>query len=251
MCNTARLGDYVLESQLGAGARSVLYRARDRRDGRIVALKVGGGRAEHEWRAGQRLCHRHIVGVIGAGMEGGRDWLALELVDGLSLRARLDAGAAIDLDWIVQLLDALCHVHAQGIVHADIKPANLLIGSDGKLKLGDFGLAVIDGEPGARSVGTPHYMPPEQLRGQPLDARTDLFAVGVILYELLTGLRPFAGMPFEVMQKVLHDDPIAPSQLHSTLGCRYDDLLSVALAKLPSKRFENAQAFRDAFCALR
>lgn len=248
-----RVGPYLIRSKLGEGAVGVVYLADHETSGMPAALKV----LRHpvadigvEVAAAERLHHPNIVELYEAGEDGGADYMAMEYVEGPTLKDLLDRHAPVMLEWIEQLLDALAYAHDQGVAHGDIKPANLLIGPYGRLKVADFGLASIDGDPGAETVpaaGTPHYMAPERLRGGAPDAAGDIFAVGVILYRMLTGARPFQGTPFEVVQQILHDDPIDPSTRSPLVNVAFDAVIRSALAKTPGARYPDARTLRDAF----
>jgi serine/threonine-protein kinase len=150
------------------------------------------------------------------------------------------------LHWMGQLLEALAHLHQRGLVHRDVKPANLLLASDGSLKLADFGIARRRGDHLVQdSSGTPNYMAPEQMRGGAADPRSDLYAAGVVLYELLTGSRPYLGTAFEVMQQALAGRHAPPSRRHPPLGERYDAILGAALAPDPRHRYADARQFHS------
>jgi serine/threonine-protein kinase len=151
------------------------------------------------------------------------------------------------------LLLALEYAHSRGVVHRDIKPANLLITSKAQVKVSDFGIARIESSTLTQTgsmVGTPSYMSPEQFRGEIVDGRSDVFSAGIVLYQLLTGERPFVGSASTVMQQILNQDPAPPSQLLPALGTGYDRILQRALAKAPGERYRSARAFLDALAAV-
>src|SRR6476646_11622050 len=207
------LGKYEIESVLGRGAMGVVYKATDPHIERTVAIKTVRkdlldadlaaqfmSRFRNEARAAGRLHHPNIIGIYEYGEHESVAYIAMEYVDGIGLREDLNRGARFDLQQIVaiaaQLLLALEFAHAQGVIHRDIKPANLILTSAGTLKVADFGIARVDASNLTMTgmvMGTPSYMAPEQCQGLPSDHRADLFSVGVVLYELLTGVKPFDG----------------------------------------------------------
>ena len=183
-------------------------------------------------------------------MHDGAPYIVMDLMSGQELSRKLEAGARLPLDETVrssrELLAALSYAHESGVVHRDIKPSNLFLLRDGTLKVVDFGVARVESseltETGA-ILGTPAYMSPEQFLGLPVDGRSDLFSVGIILYHLLTGDRPFAGSPTTIMQKVLRQDPIDPTALNPMLAPDWDTVIKRALAKKPEHRFQTARQF--------
>jgi eukaryotic-like serine/threonine-protein kinase len=272
--NTPRiteLGKYRIDAVLGAGAMGVVYRAFDPHIERHVALKTvrhelfeSGereslkARLRNEAQAAGRLTHPNIVGVYEYGETRDTAYIAMELVSGQSLKPILDAGRPADLadafDWIAQLLAALGFAHDHGVVHRDIKPANLLVSTQGRLKVADFGVAHVESSTltlAGAMIGTPCYMSPEQFTGEPVDARSDLFSAAIVLYQMLTGCRPFAGASqAEVMRQVMHDTPRAPCAVNPALPPAFDDLLMRALSRRPSARFQTAALFVDALRGL-
>ena len=153
---------------------------------------------------------------------------------------------------MAQVLDALDYSHKQGVIHRDIKPANIFILADGTAKVADFGIARIESSTLTQVgdvLGTPAYMSPEQIMGLPVDGRSDLFSAGVLLYQFLTGERPFAGSANTTMQKVLKEEPLPPSSLNVQLPAAMDAVVRKALAKKPAERFQSAQEFADALRA--
>jgi serine/threonine protein kinase len=251
-------GRYAVRDMIGQGACGTVLEAMDLRLRRLVALKLirqGGeepARIAAEARAAARLVHPNIVAVHDAG--DGRDfaWIAMELVIGESLSALLAReGPLPETDAArlgLQLLAALGHAHGRGVVHRDVKPANILLAMDerdgpGELRLGDFGLAQMgapDASEAGLMLGTPAWMAPEQVRGEPADHRADLWAAGVVLYQCLTGERPFRGQMPGLLTGILSDTPTAPSRLRPKLDPRWDGLLERALAKSPGARFQSA-----------
>ena len=238
------LGPYVLEAQIGAGGMGVVYRARDPRLGRTVAVKV---LHEPRWekvfveaRAAAAIDHRAVVGIYDVGTADGVHYVAMELVEGESLRSALAAGGLPNARAVFEaLVDALVAAHARGVVHRDLKPENLVLTRDG-LRILDFGLAKVDGalrdatEPGTVQ-GTAGYMAPEQARGEPADARADLFAAGAIAFELVTGRRAFPGATAaDRLSATLRDTPdVTPLGALAPIVAR-------CLAKEPRERFQSA-----------
>jgi eukaryotic-like serine/threonine-protein kinase len=272
-----KIGRYRVESVLGSGAMGVVYLANDPHIQRQVALKTIRSellrdeaelaqaelpaRFVNEARAAGRLVHPHIVSVFDYGEADGVAYIALEYVRGENLAERLAQHArssttiplARALVWFAQLLDALSYAHEVGVVHRDIKPANLLIAQRGECKVTDFGIAQLDTGRLTRAgmmIGTPSYMSPEQFAGNAIDARSDLFSAGVVLYEMLTGACPFAGTPAAVMQQVMNEMPAAPSTRVAGLTAELDAMVLKALAKHPDQRYASAQDWRMAVLSL-
>lgn len=250
---------YQLIEEIGRGGMGVVYRARDLHLERDVALKLldrstlgteGQARLLREARAVAKLNHPNIVTVYDASELDGAPFLAMELVVGEMLRERLDAPLAEKLGWMVQVCQALEHAHAQGVLHRDLKPENLFIGTDGRVRLADFGLARYMNtrqltQTGSL-VGTPAYAAPEQLRGEPLDARADLYALGVMLYELCAGRLPFEGETLAaVITKHLHAQPASPRGVNPEISPELEALILALLAKQPGERPESAKAVRE------
>jgi serine/threonine-protein kinase len=247
----------------------VVYEGWDAGIGRHVALKtvrrdqLDGSEAEEllsrfkrEAQAAGRLNHPGIVAVYEYGEDEGTAFIAMEYVEGRELKDVFDKNERLPLSEVVrimsQLLDAIGHAHANGIVHRDIKPANIFLLNDGRLKVGDFGIARMESSNLTQAgsvLGTPAYMSPEQFMGQTVDGRSDLFSAGVILYQFLTGEKPFTGQLTTIMHKVLREDPIAPSELNVQVPPGFDGLIRKALAKRPDERFQTAQAFVSALQA--
>ena len=271
MSAPTRLGKYEVVATLGQGAMGVVYKAFDPGIQRTVALKtvrkdrLADGadgplmlaRFRNEARAAGRLSHPGIVAVYDYGDDGELAYIVMEFVQGASLREYFDAGKRFGesdaVSIMAQLLEALQHAHEQGVWHRDVKPANLIITGDGRLKIADFGIAKVDSSHLTQTgvmLGSPGYMAPEQFTGGEVDWRADLFSAGVVMYELLTGARAFTGTTAQVAYRICHDNPPAPSAVEPGRGWeRYDAVLLRALAKEPDARFPTAAAFRAAILA--
>jgi serine/threonine-protein kinase len=262
-----RLGKYEIKSALGKGAMGIVYKGYDPHIERYVAIKTIRkdvvdpdivqqymARFKNEARAAGRLMHPHIVAVYEYGEDDTVAYIAMEYVEGAGLREHLNRRETFDFAQLVrlmrQLLDALEFAHDRGVVHRDIKPSNLIVSEDGRLKVADFGIARVDMTNLTQAgmiVGTPSYMSPEQCRGLESDARSDLWSAGVVMYELMTGEKPFRGTMETIAYKICHEEPPAPSTLSKLkLPVDVDRLVSTALAKAPEARFQSAQDFRKA-----
>ena len=261
------LGRYRLVKVLGKGAMGVVYEALDPRLSRTVAIKtilkshlVDDGTAEEysrrfetEAQAAARLNHPNIVTVFDFGEQDDVSFIVMEFVRGRELAQAFDAGESFTLAEAVrvmgELLDALAFAHGQRVVHRDVKPANVMLDDGGRVKLTDFGVARVASHQGDRTmpgtmVGTPSYMAPEQILGLAVGSRADLFAAGVILYQFLTGQRPFAGGgTFAVQRRIVNDPAMPPSTLNPALPPLFDDIVARALAKQPEDRYVSAQDF--------
>ncbi|MFL6673415.1 MAG: serine/threonine-protein kinase [Massilia sp.] len=264
-----QLGKYRIDSVLGKGAMGVVYKAFDPHIERTVALKTIRkelfsdsqqldliGRFKNEAQAAGRLNHPNIVMVYDYGEDSESAYIAMEFVDGTPLSALIAANQPTPLPrvtaWMGDLLVALDYAHSRGVVHRDIKPANLLVTHAAQVKVSDFGIARIESSTMTQTgsmIGTPSYMSPEQIRGETADARSDVFSAGIVLYQLLTGVRPFAGSSAVVMQQILSQQPAPPSTLVPALGQAYDAIVARAMAKPAADRYPSARAFLDALAA--
>lgn len=265
-----QLGKYRIDSILGQGAMGVVYKAFDPFIERVVALKTIRkelfsdsqqadliSRFKNEAQAAGRLNHPNIVVVYDYGEDSDSAYIAMEFVEGTPLNTlmvpdRPTALARVNV-WMADLLQALDYAHSRGVVHRDIKPANLLITAGAQVKVSDFGIARIESSTLTQTgsmIGTPSYMSPEQFRGETVDGRSDVFSAGVLLYQLLTGVRPFTGSASVVMQQILNVSPAPPSQVLASLGTAYDAIVARAIAKAPAERFASARAFLDALSAI-
>ncbi len=262
-----RIGRYLIEKLLGEGSMGRVYLALDPAIERRVALKVihphllqsDQGREiverfRREAKAAGRLSHANAVAVYDYGDDPAGAYIAMEYVEGKSLKEYLEERGRMELTQILelmtQLLDGLDYAHRHGVVHRDIKPGNIMLFADGRIKITDFGIAHLDDSQLTRTgmmVGSPAYMAPEQCLGTTVDGRADIFAAGVVLYELLTGERPFAGQQgTTIVQRILFAEPDPPSKLNPLLPQALDRVVLTALAKKPADRFQDAAAFRKA-----
>ena len=266
------LGRYQLERVLGKGAMGIVYEALDPKLHRKVAIKTilisqldedtakdFSMRFVREAHAVARLNHPNIVQVYDFGEEGDMAYLVMEFIRGDELKSTLSTGRQFDRKECVrimcELLDALEFAHEAGVVHRDIKPANVMLDSQGRAKLTDFGVARVTDSDRTHAertqagtvVGTPAYMSPEQIQGQRIDRRTDIFSAGVILYQFLTGQKPFTGEgAWTVAKKIIQEDPPMPSSINMALSPEFDRVVAKALAKNPDQRFATAREFSQA-----
>jgi hypothetical protein len=259
--SVTHLGRYEIIGELGRGAMGRVFKARDPLIERIVASKTavcdGRSRVEgetseqrffREAKSAGQLSHPNIVTIYDVGRDGDLAYIVMEFLEGRSLREVLDSGVALGADRIAdiaaQVADGLAFAHANDLVHCDVKPANLMLLENGGVKIADFGVAVlpprvvpVDGT----AIGSPKYMSPEQVTGQALDGRSDIFALGAVLYEMLTGLPPFSGDDLgAILQQVVNADPVAPSSRRCNLHAGLDAIVARAMAKDPDERYRTA-----------
>src|SRR5216684_5767994 len=261
-----RFGRYEILAELGRGAMGVVYKARDPKINRVVAVKtisLNGQPPEEELEyrerfvreaeAAGRLSHPGIVTVfdVGEEPETRAPYIVMEYVAGQSLDKlllsiedhKLPPEAALQIT--LELAEALDCAHGQGVVHRDLKPANILVTEDGHVKIADFGVAKLhlaNHTVGARVLGTPAYMSPEQFYGEAVDGRSDLFSLGVVLYTVLTGYRPFQGnSALTVSFKVVNRDPIPATLLDTDLPQGLDYIIARAMAKDPAERYQSGR----------
>ena len=258
-----QLGKYKIVRPVGKGAMGVVYEGFDTIIERTVAIKTirtdeldPSEAEEHsrrfliEAKAAGKLNHPNIVAIYDYGKEQNLAYIVMEYVHGKELKAYFDAGHHFDTGEILrimsQLLGALEMAHANGVVHRDIKPANIFLTDKGSVKLGDFGIARIDSTHKTHAgtiLGTPSYMSPEQIKGESVDQRSDLYSTGVILYQFLTGEKPFSGSMVAVMHKVLNEEPPPPSTLNPQSPPAMDLVIAKAMAKDQSQRYSDARQF--------
>jgi len=250
---------YVILSRIGAGAMATVFKARQLSLDRIVAIKVLPKKLSEnkeyvdlfykEGRAAARLNHANIVQAFDVGEAGGYHYFVMEYVEGHTVYDELAGGKPLSeqraLNIIIQVGRALEHAHARGLIHRDVKPKNIMIATDGAVKLADMGLArqtadkeAVEAEAG-RAFGTPFYISPEQIRGaKNLDFRTDIYSLGATLYHMVTGCLPFEGeTPVEVMQKHLKQALVPPDHLNVSLSAGIGEVVEVMMAKDPNRRY--------------
>jgi eukaryotic-like serine/threonine-protein kinase len=259
-----KAGRYEIVGELGRGAMGIVYKAVDPVIGRTVAVKTirlseeGTGlsrpelltRFQTEARAAGLLTHPNIVVVFDAGEEDGLYYITMELVEGKSLQALLDGGHAFPLPRTLRIMEQTCSAlqfaHERNVVHRDIKPANLMLTPDDTVKITDFGTAKIlqfgTMQQTSHVMGTPSYMSPEQVKGRAVDGRSDIFSLGVMLYEMITGEKPFPGQNITtVIYKIVNEDPVPPRQVDPSLHAGISAVVMKALAKEPEKRYQSCR----------
>src|ERR1700737_799148 len=259
-----KAGRYEIVGELGRGAMGVVYKAMDPVIGRTVAVKTiklsaeGTGltrpellaRFQTEARAAGLLTHPNIVVVFAAGEEDGLYYIIMELVEGRSLQALLDDGHSFPLPRVLRIMEQACSAlqfaHERNVVHRDIKPANLMLTGDDTVKVTDFGTAKIlqfgTVQQTAHVMGTPSYMSPEQVKGRAVDGRSDIFSLGVMLYEMVTGEKPFPGQNITtVIYKIVNEEPVPPKQVNPSVHAGISAVVMRALAKDPDTRYQSCR----------
>jgi serine/threonine protein kinase len=264
MATSLKAGRYEISGELGRGAMGVVYKATDPVIGRTVAVKTiklseeGTGmsrpellqRFQTEARAAGLLTHPNIVVVFDAGEEDGLYYITMELVEGKSLQAHLDAGQAFALPRVLRIMEQTCSAlqfaHERNVVHRDIKPANIMLTADDTVKVTDFGTAKIlqfgTMQQTAHVMGTPSYMSPEQVKGRAVDGRSDIFSLGVLLYEMVTGEKPFPGQNITtVIYKIVNEEPVPPRQIDPSIHPGISSVVMKALTKEPEARYQSCR----------
>src|SRR5882724_3257841 len=250
-----QIGRYKILGELGRGAMGVVYRAEDPALDRTVALKtiILSDEAEErnayqkrffqEAKAAGKLTHPNIVTTYDFGEEEGAAYMAMELLEGTELRERMKEGAiapAEAVDIARQVAEGLAFAHERGVVHRDIKPGNIMLLARGQVKIMDFGIARMRTTADFKTstgmvLGTPKYMSPEQIAGLPVDQRSDIFSLGIVLYEMLTGTRLFAGEDVtQITHNVTTAEPEAPTRVNPELPAMLDFIVARALKKDPA-----------------
>jgi eukaryotic-like serine/threonine-protein kinase len=265
----SKIGKYEIQGELGSGGMGIVYRGWDPAINREVAIKgvkkqslpadereAVLNRFRQEAQAVGRLVHPRIVQIYDFIEDENAAYIIMELVHGKTLSQHLAAKENFGLREIAQIiaqtLDGIGYAHAQGVVHRDMKSANIMINNDGRIKINDFGIARIESSTLTKVgdlIGTPSYMSPEQFSGEEVGVSSDLYSIGVIAYELLTGRKPFAGTLPVIMQQVVNLTPVKPSSINNKLSPEIDKVLGKAMAKNPADRYQSAGEFSEAFKA--
>jgi serine/threonine-protein kinase len=258
-----QIDSYRIDMPVARSGMASIFRATDLRDNRVVALKIPHpdleadpilfDRFQREAAIGERLAHPAVMRVFGD-KDRSRIYMVMEWCEGRLLRAILDEGPMPQdraLRIAVALLDGLEYIHANGVVHRDLKPENIMVDEQDNIKLIDFGIA---GNAGARrltfanfsqTLGTPDYISPEQVKGKRGDARSDLFSLGVIFYEMLTGKVPYTGAnPFAVMNDRLLNSPVPPREINPEISPQLQEIVYRALERDPRNRYASAHQFK-------
>jgi predicted Ser/Thr protein kinase len=264
--NRRLAGRYILDEVIDTGGMADVWRARDDVLARMVAVKIlrddlardpgFAKRFQREAVAAARLTHPNIVGVYDTGLDDEISYIVMEYLEGRNLREVLDQQGPLEPEEAASVvgpvLVALAYAHANGVVHRDIKPENILVAEDGRVQVTDFGIAKAaftgtDLTTTGKALGTVRYLSPEQVRGAEVDARSDLYSVGVVLYELLTGRAPFqAESDMAVAMMRLNQDPLPPRAFRGGIPREVDSAVMRALARKPEDRFQSAESMRRA-----
>ena len=260
-----RIDQFEIESKIGQGGMGIVLKGFDRDLNRAVAIKVlaphlasngtSRKRFAREARAAAAVVHQNVVPIYAVNASDTRPYIVMQLVSGHSLQSLVEEKGPLDVREIVriaiQVADGLAEAHQQGLIHRDIKPANILIEQDvSRVMITDFGLARASDDASMTQTGwiagTPHYMSPEQARGETLDSRSDLFSLGALMYFLGTGRVPFrSDKSFAVIQKILNEQPSSPLEVNNELSPMLSDIIEKLLEKNPSERFQSAAGVRD------
>jgi len=261
-----RAGRYQIVSELGRGSMGVVYQGFDPIIGRTVAIKTMltegfapaefeeyKARFQREAQSAGVLAHPNIVTVYDFGEDSGVLYLAMEFLEGKSLQALVEEQTILPVETIIPMYEQVCsaldHAHRHRIVHRDIKPANIMILESGLVKVTDFGIAKMMSmgmTQAGQILGTPNYMSPEQVKGRSVDGRADIFSLGVILYELVTGEKPFGGQNITtVIYKIINENPISPRELDATIPVGLSYVIQKALAKSPDERYQTCRELAE------
>ena len=255
------IGRYNITAELGKGAMGVVYKATDPNIGRTVAIKTTRldthgldaqdllRRFKNEARSAGTLNHPNIVTIYDAGEQEGIFYIAMEYIEGQTLHELLSQHRSLPVERVIDIVRQVCagldYAHAHGVIHRDVKPANIMLAANGAVKVMDFGIAKTGGTMTATGqvLGTPNYMSPEQVKGKTIDGRSDLFGVGVLLYEMLTGEKPFDGQNITtIIYKIVSENPIPPRELDVTIHPGLSAVVTKALAKAPDDRYQTGAA---------
>jgi serine/threonine protein kinase len=263
-----KLDQYELTDLIARSGMASIFQARDLATGATVAIKVPYlqfesdvvfySRFQREEEIGRRLHHPNVIRVLTPGRKS-RMYIAMEYIDGVSLRSMMRDKRPLDtakaLDIARQICSALVYMHGQGVIHRDLKPENILVTESGQVKIMDFGIAL---DESARrltwsglssTIGTPDYMAPEQVSGRRGDARTDIYALGTMLYEMLTGNLPFDGdNVYSLMRAKTNEDPIPPSRYQPDLDPHHEEIVLHAIARQPRERYSSAAELQKDLC---
>jgi serine/threonine protein kinase len=258
-----QLDHYRIDGLVARSGMASIFRGTDVRDGRAVAIKIPHAEMEadpvlydrfkREEEIGKKLSHPGVVRVFND-EDRSRRYMVLEWVDGRLLRQILNGQKPLPTERAIRITRALCdalgYIHSQGVVHRDLKPENIMIGPDDQVKLIDFGIAANAGSRRltfaklTEAMGTPDYISPEQVKGKRGDARSDVYSLGIMFYEMLTGKVPFNGPnPFVIMNERLLNDPIPPREVNPEISPQLQEIIYRALERDPSKRYPNAHEF--------
>jgi serine/threonine protein kinase len=264
MNTLGNIGKYELKSQIGRGSSGTVYLATDSFTRNDVALKVLDQRLLedpnlrdivrsqflNEASLVGKLSHPHIVSILDAAVDDDHGYIAMEYIAGGTLRALTNAEQPAALEKIIEIgfkcCGALDYAHRQGIIHRDIKPDNILLAGNTEIKITDFGAALLKNtrHEQLNDIGSPAYMSPEQILGDPLTYQSDMFSLGAVLYHLLAGRKPFIGkLGLELQEKILHENPVPLSRLRPELPPELDDVLMSALTKQPANRYQSWAEF--------
>src|SRR5437868_13828395 len=264
METVTKAGRYEIVGELGRGAMGIVYKAVGpviRGTGRVKPIRLSEevpglkhdellARFQTEARAAGLLTHPNIVVVFDAGEEDGLYYITMELVEGKSLQALLDGGHSFPLPRTLRIMEQTCSAlqfaHERNVVHRDIKPANLMLTADDTVKVTDFGTAKIlqfgTVQQTSHVMGTPSYLSPEQVKGRAVDGRSDIFSLGVMLYEMVTGAKPLPGQNITtVIYKIVNEEPIPPKQVDPTIHPGLNSIILKALAKNPEVRYQSCR----------